>query len=227
MFTHTVVIGIGRAEGRREREVVMEKQVAMAYPTPIGRFRVPGAEAVNGELRRLILENERAQPTDDYANVGGWHSRHDLLEWPGPAIDALKGWIQEALHHMLAASTDNRPPRGSFAAVAWANVARQGHYHRVHNHPSCAWSGVYYVDAGAEAPGHPLSGVLEMCDPRPFTEMVAAPGSPYGKRVIFRPETGMMVLFPSWLYHFVNPYYGEGERISIAFNARWQELAGK
>jgi hypothetical protein len=44
--------------------------------------------------------------------------------------------------------------------------------------------------------------------------------------VIFRAEAGMMVLFPSWLYHFVNPFFGDGERISIAFNIQWQEMPG-
>jgi hypothetical protein len=27
-----------------------------------------------------------------------------------------------------------------------------------------------------------------------------------------------MVLFPGWLNHYVHPYYGPAERISIAFN---------
>ena len=37
-----------------------------------------------------------------------------------------------------------------------------------------------------------------------------------------RPRARSMVIFPGWLYHFVNPYHGEGEgeRISIAFNVR-------
>jgi uncharacterized protein (TIGR02466 family) len=200
----------------------MEKQVALAYPTPVGRFRVPGAEAVNRELRLMILEREKAGASDDHANVGGWHSRQDLLDWPGPAVAALKGWIIEAVAHMVAASTDGKAPRGLARVTAWANVARHGHYHRIHNHPSSAWSGVYYVDAGGDAPGHPLSGVLELCDPRPFTEMVPAPGNPFGQRAIFRAEAGTMVLFPSWLYHFVNPYFGDGERISVAFNVQWQ-----
>ena len=33
---------------------------------------------------------------------------------------------------------------------------------------------------------------------------------------------GMMVIFPRWLYHYVNPVHGKGERISIAFNLRLQ-----
>jgi hypothetical protein len=27
-----------------------------------------------------------------------------------------------------------------------------------------------------------------------------------------------MIVFPGWLQHFVHPYFGSGERISIAFN---------
>jgi uncharacterized protein (TIGR02466 family) len=203
----------------------MECQVALAYPTPIGRFQIPDAGYVNRELRRLILEKEAVEPTDDYSNVGGWHSRQDLWEWPAPAIATLKGWIMDAVKHMIAVATDGATPVGMIAVHAWANVSRRGHYHRVHNHPASAWSGVYYVDTGAEAPGQRLSGVLELCDPRPFTEMVASPGNKFGQRVIFRPEAGMMVVFPSWLYHFVNPYFGDGERISIAFNVQWQETA--
>ena len=208
-----------------EQTDTMERQVALAYPTPIGRFRIPEAGDVNRELRRIILEKEAVEPTDDYSNVGGWHSRQDLWEWPGPEMDALRGWIMDAVKHMVGVTSDGAAPAGMIAVTAWANVSRRGHYHRVHNHPASAWSGVYYVDAGAEAPGHRLSGILELCDPRPFTEMVASPGNKFGQRVIFRAEAGMMVLFPSWLYHFVNPYFSDGERISIAFNVHWQETA--
>jgi len=201
----------------------MEKQIANAYPTPVGKFRVPDCEAVNRELRRLILERERAEPSDTHANVGGWHSRADLLDWPDPAIATLRAWIGEAVQTMIAATTGGKPVPGQLRLVAWANVSRKGNYHRLHNHPMSAWSGVYYVTGGDEVPGHPLSGVLELCDPRPFTEMIATPGNPYGQRAIFRAEPGTMVLFPSWLYHFVNPYAGEGERISVAFNVPYSD----
>jgi uncharacterized protein (TIGR02466 family) len=199
----------------------MEKQIASAYPTPIGRFRIPDAEAVNRELRRIILEHEQSDPGDNHANVGGWHSRADLLDWPGPEIGLLRGWITEALNSMLAATLAGKPMQGGLRVAAWANVARRGHYHRTHNHPMSAWSGVYYVAVGGVDPGHPLSGVLELCDPRPYAEMVSTPGDPFGQRAIFRPEPGMIVTFPGWLYHFVNPYYGPEERISIAFNSSW------
>jgi hypothetical protein len=32
------------------------------------------------------------------------------------------------------------------------------------------------------------------------------------------PVAGMVLVFPNWLFHFVNPFQGIGERISISFN---------
>ena len=34
-----------------------------------------------------------------------------------------------------------------------------------------------------------------------------------------KPKVGDFYIFPSYLYHFVNPFYGDGERRSISFNA--------
>ena len=34
-----------------------------------------------------------------------------------------------------------------------------------------------------------------------------------------KPEVGKMFIFPNYLMHSVNPFYGEGERRSISFNA--------
>ena len=36
-----------------------------------------------------------------------------------------------------------------------------------------------------------------------------------------KPKRGMMLVFPSWLKHSVYPYYCEGERRSMSFNAHY------
>ena len=43
-------------------------------------------------------------------------------------------------------------------------------------------------------------------------------GSNAFPKLVLDPKPGLMVIFPSWLYHYVNPFHGAGERISIAFN---------
>src|SRR5262249_30370056 len=90
-------------------------------------------------------------------------------------------------------------------------------YHAPHSHPDSAWSGVYYVDAGTV--DRSLSGVLEFLDPRAGVEAVTAPGDPYGEPVRVRPQTGLIVTFPSWLCHWVHPYVGHTPRIAVSFNA--------
>jgi hypothetical protein len=60
---------------------------------------------------------------------------------------------------------------------------------------------------------------LEFLDPRAGVEAVTAPGDPYGEPFRVRAEAGLLVLFPSWLYHWVHPYVGETPRIAISFNA--------
>jgi hypothetical protein len=78
---------------------------------------------------------------------------------------------------------------------------------------------VYYVDAGSQELGRPLSGVLEFLDPRAGVEAVTAPGDPYGEPFRIQPEDGLLVIFPSWLYHWVHPYAGRTPRIAVSFNA--------
>ena len=38
---------------------------------------------------------------------------------------------------------------------------------------------------------------------------------------MLRLEPGQLVIFPSWMLHEVLPFDGEGERITVAFNARF------
>ena len=61
-------------------------------------------------------------------------------------------------------------------------------------------------------------------DPRGAVEMAGTPANPFGRTVPVTPQDGMMVVFPSWLLHWVRSYQGPGERISIAFNSRVDSL---
>jgi uncharacterized protein (TIGR02466 family) len=109
--------------------------------------------------------------------------------------------------------------------AAWANVSRGGAYNNRHTHPSCQVSAVYYVEAGTPPNEDvPESGTSEFLDPRSHAEMSALPGETVGRPIAINPLSGRMVLLPSWLYHQVNPYHGDAERISVSFNAHISNL---
>lgn len=197
-----------------------QRDLKMAFTTPLAQFRLSEAAEINPGLKRLILEREAVEPSQSHSNVGGWRSRADLLTWGGNEIAVLDRSFREAAGRMTALINHPRRCELDQELVAWANVCRTGHYNALHNHPNHHWSGVYYVEAGVAAPDWPRSGVLELQDPRGGVEMAGTPGDPFGRTIAITAAAGMMVVFPSWLYHWVHPYHGEGERISIAFNSR-------
>jgi uncharacterized protein (TIGR02466 family) len=196
----------------------MELEVTKAFPTVIGRLRVPDAEVMNQDLQALILAEEASCLSLRRSNIGGWHSRPDFLNRPEAAVEALTTWVTWMVSQMVDAATGVGAFKGQLSVCAWATICREGAYHAPHSHPDSAWSGVYYVDAGELNRDRPLSGVLEFLDPRVGVEAVSTPGDPYGEPVRVRPESGLLVVFPSWLYHWVHPYAGQSPRIAISFN---------
>jgi uncharacterized protein (TIGR02466 family) len=86
-------------------------------------------------------------------------------------------------------------------------------------------SAVYYVEAGTPpSEEEPESGTFEFIDPRPHAEMSALSGKSIGRPMTIQTLNGRMVLFPSWLYHQINPHQGEAEWISISFNVQISNL---
>jgi uncharacterized protein (TIGR02466 family) len=199
--------------------------VMSAFRALIGRWLVPDADVMNHELRALILAEERKYASLGRSNIGGWHSRTDFLNRPEPAVAALASWITWAVNRMVDATAGPGSFKGVMSASAWATICRAGAYHAPHSHPESSWSGVYYVDAGTNNADRSLSGVLEFLDPRAGLEAGTAPGDPYAEPVRVRPEAGLIVIFPSWLYHWVHPYAGHSPRIAVSFNVTGRALA--
>ena len=193
-------------------------RITAAFATPIATTRVAAAEQLNAALVQLVLAAERASPSTRRSNIGGWRSPADLLDRDDAPIVELRTHILRAVLDVVKATAGATGFQGRVRLSGWANVLRRGNYNAPHTHPESAWSGVYYAEVG-DATQDSLSGVLELTDPRPQADMVVTPGKPFGRPLRVQPEAGLIVLFPSWLSHFVHAYTGERARISIAFNA--------
>lgn len=207
-------------------EFDLARDLMSAFPTPIIQVPVLLAGQINPVLKQAILERERELPSQERSNHGGWQSSSDLLTWPVPEVKLLTEAICEALTHMQKNICDVAGKEFDLNLKGWANVSRDGAYHSRHSHATSHWSGVYYVDAGDPDPNQPRSGILEVFDPRERVECAGLPDAPFGKSMGLPPETGILTVFPGWLYHAVNPYYGPTERISISFNATFAPVSG-
>jgi uncharacterized protein (TIGR02466 family) len=197
--------------------VTVSNELALLFATPLLRRTVPEAARINPGLRAEVIRRSASDPGVRISNRGGWQSKTDLLDWPLPEIAALRTAIVEAVKIMstLSADLSNRAPGTTqFKAYAWANLNRTHDYNVAHLHPESHFSGVYYVDAGNAVSG----GQIQFTDPRPMARAMPTPGFNFDRVLTVVPSSGLMILFPSWLEHWVSPYDGQNERISIAFN---------
>jgi uncharacterized protein (TIGR02466 family) len=201
-----------------DSESHLTEGVQHLFPTPLWTFSYSRAAAANPNLRQIILEAAQTYPSYGRSNIGGWRSRNDLFYWAAPEVQKIGAWIMDCVRRVVEATAHPDRYRGKISAVGWASVCRNGNYNAPHIHPDSAWSGVYYVDAGDPDSTIPHNGCLELLDPRSAAGGVHTPGDPFGHPVRIAPVAGALVLFPSWLTHWVHPHSGRRERIAISLN---------
>jgi uncharacterized protein (TIGR02466 family) len=204
----------------------ISNHVASAFATPIVSYPWPESDAINERLAQLILERESESEGIARSNIGGWHSGLDFFSWDADCVREIKDRVEQMTIALTRATMVMQQAKRTFKyrLDGWANVSRDGAYNNVHNHPNCLWSGVYYVSSGQADPGRPNNGKLELLDPRSGVNLIQVEGTIFSGRYLVEPIPGLMIMFPSWLNHLVHPFFGSGERISIAFNVLTSEV---
>jgi uncharacterized protein (TIGR02466 family) len=199
------------------------------FETPIFTFPDAGDPDLDRELaRRMVGEADRA-PGIARSNSGGWHSVPDLSQRPDACYQELMhrvvARVQEAFLELARVRGESVELRYRFAVQAWAMVMRHGHHAVVHDHAEAHFSVAYYPDAGdADLALHPDSGRLNFVDPRRGGMVI--PGIDlFPSQFAIEPRTGLLVVFPGWLQHFVQPYRGGRPRVSISCNVRLEVAA--
>jgi uncharacterized protein (TIGR02466 family) len=195
------------------------------FPTPLVIATMPDAEALNAELKAIILAREAASESVQRSNQGGWQSSWDLHQWGGAPMQRVLAFGRAIAEEITVDRTGKRHEL-VWRVNSWANVNRQGHGNQFHTHPGAFWSATYYVDDGGIGADPSLGGEFEIQDPRGVAPVMYAPGLTFpgpdgaalGEAQRLTPRAGMFVVFPSWLSHGVRPYRGTRERISIAIN---------
>jgi len=106
--------------------------------------------------------------------------------------------------------------------LAWMIANLPGGYNAPHTHPGAHWSGVYYVAQPDVKTGS--SGKIEFLDPRtdlPNWHLLEA--SAFNAKKSIQPMPGELILFPSYLLHWVYPNETSQDRVTIASNATFKK----
>jgi tetratricopeptide (TPR) repeat protein len=108
--------------------------------------------------------------------------------------------------------TDRRATSGYRIAGSWSVQLQPGGFHTNHVHPQGWISSAYYVELpAAVANDAARAGWLKFGEPA--TSAAACPANHF-----LKPEPGMLVLFPSYLWHGTVPFEQGGRRLTAAFD---------
>ncbi len=202
-----------------------------AFAVPILETRLEDCGRLNRELEALFLareNDENRNPTPSHIpQAETFESRFNLFRWSEPCIQELRQFMLDSVAGAVlqtSAVTAEELSRVRFQNHTWYHITRYAGSFIAHNHPLASWSAVYCVRAGQPAPEHPQSGVLRFFDPRYGAGAYLDPANAQLHPVFalrsreYHLEAGDLVVFPSYLFHEVTPFYGPDMRITVATN---------
>ena len=141
-----------------------------------------------------------------------WQSKANLHR--NKLYDKLTNKVVDSLHFEY---------QGFNITDMWSNVLKPGETHRPHTHSNNILSGVFYVDA------EQTSGIM-FTDPRPQAGVIQPDVTKQfvdnANVIKYDSSTNRMILFPSWLQHYVPTNETKSNRISIAFNVMLKGKVG-
>lgn len=100
---------------------------------------------------------------------------------------------------------------------SWFSIIEKHGFHEPHTHPNSVWSAVFYVNATPQ--DSPLCFLNKnVIDTGWGLEIAHTQTNFTSNQVSIAPETGLIVIFPSYLLHKVEQQKIDSERIMIAMN---------
>jgi len=185
------------------------------FSTPIWAEKIEAYEKVNKEMLTYILNLQKKDPVGVLkSNFKGWHSADFNMKDIDPInfITSIKNNLNTSIKDM---NWDLNIQSVKISNM-WAIINQKGAWNQKHQHSNSDISAAYYVTAPEGC------GDIVFYDPRParvYKQPIAkSPNKLNGTVNSIKPEAGMLVLFPSYLDHSVNPNISDKKRIVISFN---------
>ncbi len=185
------------------------------FSTPIWTSKIDNYEKINDMMINYIYNLQERNPEGVVkSNLKGWHSNNfDMKDQqPKNFIEAIKKNINKAINDMAWDLNSQEVKLSNM----WAIINKKGAMNQKHHHSNSDLSAAYYVTATEGC------GDIIFYDPRPGKvykyPLSNIPNLLNSNNNGVKPESGMLVLFPSYLEHSVNPNTSDNDRIVISFN---------
>ena len=182
------------------------------FPTRIWQVKLHDMAALFPAWLNIVAAMRAANPTPaGRTNRLGWNSE-DKTVLHKKGFEHLHGAVRSSC---LAAFGQMAVHNPDFEIESWINIHDRGGFNFQHMHEGSLLSGVFYLQVP------PGSGSLVLRDPRPGVVGSWLKGNEPNaySDIHLHPETGLLVLFPHWLEHYVEPHDSDVPRVAISFNA--------
>lgn len=187
------------------------------FPSFVWKSRAePGRRAA---IAAAVLPVLHGLMDEDGAAGRAWQSRHGLQRLP--ELAQLMATVRHGVEDVLAfLKIGAGAPQ---ITGCWANVNPPGAAHALHSHPNNFLSGVYYLQV------QPGADTINFHDPRPQAAVIRPPVTGLTAcntdQVVVPVEPGDLLIFPAWLPHSVAPNESSQPRVTISFNAMFEDFA--
>lgn len=168
----------------------------------------------NSELKQYVEKLKNEDQGKVASNYGGWQSKNfDIISERPIAVERFIQTIQNCVNECTK--------MGGLMDLQicdyWWNINNKGDYNHPHHHRESVLSGVYYIDIPEENMGDIHFERDDDADyflPRfmPKRNHITA------VKATYKPMTGGILIFPSWVKHSVDGNKSELPRISMSFN---------
>jgi len=188
------------------------------FPCPLFRFDYKDAVVDQCQLVNAIQQIEKVDTSDISLNYthGSYTSFYSVDSiFNRTEFTNLKEFIKQAVQEVhISCGLDGKLK----FSRSWANINRKYSYHEAHHHCPNIWSGVYYVQAQENDATISFINSNILNSSWPYNAKKLYNNDLNSSQTTCKTQTGMLLIFPSYLQHKVDQQMSDGERISIAFN---------
>jgi hypothetical protein len=176
----------------------------------------------NTELKRLSYDMHSKFKSKDKPNYYDRKRYNCFIEYQdNQHMRELANQAFLAVKQYLFDLYEETPDEYKLQIQGWAMIQGWGKHLLPHNHIGHHLAAVYYVEVPpiVESP-IPNSGALVLYNPDPINRgwMTKDTKNKDGLINTIKVKTGDLVIFPGYVNHYVNPWFGQADRISIAMN---------
>jgi uncharacterized protein (TIGR02466 family) len=194
----------------------MSKQLIPLFPIPVCVINQPPTDELasfllNSEVHPIFESNPVMKGNGTYTKNRQILKTDECKDLRNFILSNAKDFVNDVMGYQVSGLVD---------VLSWVSYKKQDENHAPHNHPNSFISGVYYyTDVPIETPlifGKKVGALMtyELLlhkDPKHANEFSS-------DHYVFRPKKGDILLFPSFVTHFVPPNPHPEVRTSLSFN---------